>query len=163
MIKRERFDAIIVSIRWDEHGIRGMERYFSPRDSEFKWNVYNPEKGEHGEAMQDPEFINWGIAVSDFGEDCNHVRVHPILHWREIDVWNYIRKKNISMNELYFSKNGKRFRSIGCKECSVPVNSDAKTIDEIISELEATNSAERAGRMQDKELAMQRLRALGYM
>ena len=67
------------------------------------------------------------------------------------------------MNELYFSKNGKRFRSIGCKECSVPVNSDAKTIDEIISELEATNSAERAGRMQDKELAMQRLRALGYM
>ena len=163
VIKRERFDAIIVSIRWDEHGIRGMERYFSPRDSEFKWNVYNPEKGEHGEAMQDPEFINWGIAVSDFGEDCNHVRVHPILHWREIDVWNYIRKKNISMNELYFSKNGKRFRSIGCKECSVPVNSDAKTIDEIISELEATNSAERAGRMQDKELAMQRLRALGYM
>ena len=32
------FDALILAIRRDEHGIRAKERYFSPRDEEFKWN-----------------------------------------------------------------------------------------------------------------------------
>ena len=34
----ERFDALILAIRRDEHGIRAKERYFSPRDEDFKWN-----------------------------------------------------------------------------------------------------------------------------
>jgi len=163
VIAREKFDSVIVGIRWDEHGIRGIERYFSPRDKEFKWNVYNPDKGKYGEALQDPEFINWGIAISDFGKNCDHVRIHPILHWREIDVWRYIENNRLPVNPLYFAKNGKRFRSIGCKECSVPMPSNATSIEEIISELETTDRKEREGRVQDKELAMQRLRALGYM
>jgi sulfate adenylyltransferase subunit 2 len=47
----------------------------------------------------------------------------------------------------------------------VSVESNAKTIDEIIEELKTTGTAERSGRMQDKEKenVMQRLRALGYM
>lgn len=163
VIAREGFDAMIVGIRWDEHGIRGMERYSSPRDRKFRWNVYDPEKGKHGEALQDSEFVKWGIVVSDFGKDCNHVRIHPILGWREIDMWEYIKQNNIPVNGLYFSKNGKRFRSIGCMECSVPVESEASTIDEVIKELEVTKKKEREGRVQDKEMAMQRLRALGYM
>ena len=32
------FDALIVSIRRDEHGIRAKERYMSPRDENFKWD-----------------------------------------------------------------------------------------------------------------------------
>lgn len=163
VIAREGFDAVIVGIRWDEHGIRGIERYFSPRDREFKWNVYNPDKGEHGEALQDPEFVNWGIAVKDFGKNCDHVRIHPILHWSEIDVWNYIKERGLPVNGLYFAKKGRRFRSIGCRECSLPVPSKATTIKEIISEIESAKLKEREGRIQDKELAMQRLRALGYM
>ena len=163
VIAREKYEAIIVSIRWDEHGIRGMERYFSPRDKEFRWNVYNPDKGEMGESLQDAEFINWGIAVKDFGENCDHVRVHPLLHWTELDLWRYIRQNRVPVNDLYFSKSGKRFRSIGCEECSVPVASSAETIDQIIKELEISKRKEREGRIQDKELAMQRLRSLGYM
>lgn len=164
-IKREGFDAIIVSIRWDEHGIRGMERYFSPRDREFKWNVYNSEKGRFGEALQDSEFVNWGITVSDFGDNVNHVRIHPILHWREIDVWQFIKENEIPINPLYFSVNGKRFRSLGCKSCTVAIDSDASNIDQIVAELETTNRKEREGRAQDKEktYVMERLRALGYM
>lgn len=163
VIAREKFEAIIVGIRWDEHGIRGLERYFSPRDKEFKWNFYNPNKGQYGEALQDAEFISWGIAVKDFGENCNHVRIHPILHWTELDVWRYIKGNNLPINPLYFSKNDMRFRSIGCTQCSLAIQSDAKTIDEIVNELETTKRPEREGRVQDKELAMQRLRALGYM
>ncbi|MBI4177272.1 MAG: phosphoadenosine phosphosulfate reductase family protein [Candidatus Aenigmarchaeota archaeon] len=165
VIKKEGFDAIIVSIRWDEHGIRGMERYFSPRDREFKWNVYNPDKGRFGEALQDSEFVNWGITVSDFGENVNHVRIHPILHWREADVWNFIKERDIPINPLYFSVNGKRFRSLGCKSCTVAIDSSATDIDQIIAELESTNRKEREGRAQDKEetYVMERLRALGYM
>jgi sulfate adenylyltransferase subunit 2 len=163
VIVREKFDAIIVAIRWDEHGIRGLERYFSPRDREFRWNVYNPNAGQYGEALQDAEFISWGIAVSDFGEKCDHVRIHPLLHWTELNVWEYIKENRIPINPLYFSRQGKRFRSIGCTECSIPVESEARNIEEIVAELEITKTPEREGRVQDKETAMERLRALGYM
>ncbi len=165
VIKTDGFDAIIVSIRWDEHGIRGMERYFSPRDREFRWNTYDANKGKFGESLQDSEFVNWGIAVSDFGKDVNHVRVHPILHWKEIDVWRFVKEYNIPVNPLYFAKDGKRFRSLGCKSCTVSVDSSSDTLDKIIGELEISKTRERTGRVQDKEEThvMERLRALGYM
>lgn len=165
VIRENKFDSIIVSIRWDEHGIRGLERYFSPRDKEFKWNFYNPNKGKYGEALQDAEFVSWGITVSDFGDNCDHIRVHPLLHWREIDVWRFINQENIPVNPLYFSTNGKRFRSLGCKSCTVAVESTASSVDVIINELETTDVKERVGRAESKEntYIMERLRALGYM
>jgi sulfate adenylyltransferase subunit 2 len=47
----------------------------------------------------------------------------------------------------------------------VGVPSGATNLEEILQELETTDTSERAGRMQDKEQehVMQRLRALGYM
>jgi sulfate adenylyltransferase subunit 2 len=144
------FDALIVSIRRDEHGIRAKERYFSPRDKEFKWNYKD----------QPPEIWNY---TSKF--EGSHVRVHPLLDWNEIDIWRYLKQEDVPLNPLYFSRAGKRYRSLGCTECTVSVDSKASSIDEIISELESTKIAERSGRMQDKEQenVMQRLRALGYM
>jgi len=81
------------------------------------------------------------------------------------DIWKYIKKENIPVVSLYFAKNGKRYRSIGCKTCCSPIPSNAKTIDEIIEELQTTKISERAGRAQDKEslYMMQKLRTLGYM
>ncbi|MEM3844757.1 MAG: phosphoadenosine phosphosulfate reductase family protein [Candidatus Parvarchaeota archaeon] len=90
-------------------------------------------------------------------------RVHPLLDWTEKDIWEYIKQNNIKVNELYFSKNGKRFRSIGCSNCSVPIKSDAKTVDEIIEEIKQNPNGERAGRDKEKEQVMQKLRAFGYM
>ncbi|NQV33111.1 MAG: sulfate adenylyltransferase subunit 2 [Phycisphaeraceae bacterium] len=151
-IAQHGFDALLLGIRRDEHGIRAKERYFSPRDEQFKWNYKD----------QPPEL--WDQYKSQV-EERTHMRVHPLLHWTELDVWQYIKREQIPVTSLYFAKDGKRYRSIGCTPCCSPVPSEAKTVDDIILELETSNTSERAGRAQDKEDAytMQKLRALGYM
>ena len=151
LLAEKKFDALIVSIRRDEHGIRAKERTFSPRDKDFRWDFQN----------QPPEIFNY---ISDF-KDASHVRIHPLLHWTELDVWMYTKEKNLPFNPLYLAKNGKRYRSLGYPEVTVPVESNASNIDEIIEELKTTQVAERSGRCLDKEkeYVMQRLRELGYM
>jgi sulfate adenylyltransferase subunit 2 len=64
---------------------------------------------------------------------------------------------------MYFAKDGKRFRSIGCMPCTSPIESKASNIDEIIEELRTTLVDERSGRALDKEKIQRRLRELGYM
>jgi sulfate adenylyltransferase subunit 2 len=167
-IEKYGFDAVIVSIRRDEHYIRNLERVSSPRDSKFRWKLLRKKnEGEEGDApyesLQNVEL--WDNLQKDFGDDCHHVRRHPILHWTEIDVWKYIEERNIPTNPLYFSRSGKRYRSLGCYPCTVPIESKASTIQEIISELGITKVEERSGRSQDKEAeqVMRKLRAMGYM
>ncbi len=147
-----RRSAVLLAIRRDEHGIRAKERYFSPRDEEFAWNYQ----------QQPPELWDQ-FKSSSAGAD--HVRVHPMLHMTELDIWRYIQREGIPVNPLYFSRAGKRYRSIGCQCCCAPSESSATTLDEIIAELETTTVSERSFRAQDKEDAytMQKLRALGYM
>lgn len=165
VIKKYNFDAIIVSIRNDEHGVRGKERYFSPRDKEFRWKTSRiKQDGDSGlESLQDAELSGWNLYSTDFGEDADHVRIHPLLHWNEIEVWQYIKQENLPINPLYFSFNDERYRSIGCTHCTKSIKSKAKNVDEIIEELKITKTSERAGRTQDKEEIMEQLRALGYM
>jgi sulfate adenylyltransferase subunit 2 len=167
-IEEHAFDAVIVSIRRDEHYMRNLERVSSPRDKKFRWKFLRKKrKGEGGDApyesLQNVEL--WDRLQKDFGEDCHHVRRHPILHWTEIDVWRYIKERNIPVNSLYFSSSGRRYRSLGCYPCTVPVESKATTIQEIIDELGITKIEERSGRSQDKEAeqVMRKLRSMGYM
>jgi sulfate adenylyltransferase subunit 2 len=88
-----------------------------------------------------------------------------LLAWGELDVWRYIERENIPMVDLYFSKNGRRYRSLGCAPCTGSIESNASTVAEIIEELTNTKTSERAGRAQDKESedAFERLRQQGYM
>jgi sulfate adenylyltransferase subunit 2 len=146
------FKALLLGIRRDEHGIRAKERVFSPRNREFQWNYKD----------QPPEL--WDQYKSN-QEGEQHIRVHPMLHWTELDVWRYVQRENIPIVTLYFAKNGKRFRSIGCETCCNPIPSEADTVNKIVEELKTTKIAERSGRAQDKERAymMQKLRSLGYM
>jgi sulfate adenylyltransferase subunit 2 len=146
------FDALILAIRRDEHGIRAKERYFSPRDEDFKWDY------------KDQPLEMWDQFQGLVGER-THMRVHPILHWRELDVWEYVKREEIPTNPMYFAKNGKRYRSLGCEPCTLPIESNATTIEQVVEELKTTKIAERSGRAQDKEktFTMQKLRALGYM
>src|SRR3989338_9075193 len=102
-IKKNGFKAVYLAIRRDEHGIRAKERVFSPRDEDFAWNYKD----------QPPEL--WDQYKSKTVEE-EHLRVHPLLGWREIDVWEYVKRENIPMVSLYLAGNGKRYRSIGC-EC----------------------------------------------
>jgi len=151
-IEKYGFQALLLGIRRDEHGIRAKERYFSPRNERFQWDY------------QHQPLEMWDQYKSQTRED-SHVRVHPLLHWREVDVWRYVQHENIPVVDLYFAKGGQRYRSIGCHTCCAPVSSDASNVDEIVSELQTTRVAERSGRAQDKEsvYVMQKLRSLGYM
>ncbi|MEW6003504.1 MAG: phosphoadenosine phosphosulfate reductase family protein [Nitrospirota bacterium] len=77
-----------------------------------------------------------------FSEREDHIRIHPILHFMEKDIWEYIRKYHIPYCELY----DKGYRSLGCEPCTVL----------------PAGGTERSGRAQDKEAIMERLRELGY-
>ncbi len=152
LLKKHKFKALYLAIRRDEHGIRAKERIFSPRDEDFEWDYRN----------QPPEL--WDQYKTKAKEE-EHLRVHPLLGWREIDIWEYIRRENIPITPLYLAKDGKRYRSIGCHCCCNPVPSQADTVDKIIEELKTSKVSERSGRAQDKEseYMMQKLRSLGYM
>lgn len=151
-LKNYGFQALLLAIRRDEHGIRAKERYFSPRDSVFNWDYQN----------QPAEL--WDLFKGIVAEG-QHLRVHPMLHWTESDIWKYILKERIPAVDLYFAAEGRRYRSIGCAPCCCAVNSNADNIQKIIKELDTTKVAERSGRAQDKEdtYTMQKLRSLGYM
>ena len=66
---------------------------------------------------------------------------------------------------LYFAQDGKRFRSLGEIGITVPIESTASNVDEIVAELAQTRTAERSGRVMDhdSEDAFERLRVAGYM
>jgi len=151
-IAKYHFRALYLAIRRDEHGIRAKERVFSPRDEHFKWDYKN----------QPPELWDQYKRQAKHEE---HLRIHPLLGWREIDVWEYMRREHIPVASLYFAKENKRYRSIGCECCCAPVESSADTVDKIVEELKTSDVSERSGRAQDKESAymMQKLRSLGYM
>lgn len=74
----------------------------------------------------------------------NHVRVHPLLFWRQKDVLDYVKENNIKTNPLY----SKGFTSLGCTICT------EKNLD--------PNAHERAGRGKVREEIMKQLRDLGY-
>ncbi len=152
MVEKHKFKAVYAGIRRDEEGARGKERYFSPRNIDNKW--------EYKE--QPPEL--WDQFKTDFPEGA-HIRVHPLLHWTELNIWEYIKRENIPVLDLYFAKNGKRYRSVGCECCCSPCDSNADTVDKIIAELKETDVTERAGRAHDKARTymMQKLRAEGFM
>ena len=83
-----------------------------------------------------------------------HLRVHPILHMREADVWAIIRSNDLPFCDLY--RLG--YRSLGTLSGTVR-HSDQPAWEQDLTD----RSGERAGRDQDKEDAMEQLRALGYM
>ncbi|MCT4595276.1 MAG: sulfate adenylyltransferase subunit 2 [Anaeromicrobium sp.] len=152
----EPYTGVIVGIRADEEGTRSKERYFSPRHKNSSWDLGD----------QPPEF--WNQFNTGF-EKGTHVRIHPLLDWTELDIWEYIKRENIPIVSLYFDQGkGKRYRSLGCEPCTKTVESTAKNVDEIIEELKTgkfSNIAERSGREQDKEDCggLEELRKDGYM
>jgi len=152
----EQYTGVIVGVRADEEGSRSKERYFSPRDKNNDWELED----------QPPEF--WNQFKTDFAPG-THLRIHPLLDWTELDIWEYIKKENIPTVSLYYNQgNGKRYRSLGCYPCTSPIDSNATDVDGIIEELKSgklKNIAERSGRAQDKDDGggLETLRKGGYM
>jgi sulfate adenylyltransferase subunit 2 len=160
------FDACIGGARRDEEKARAKERVFSVRDEFGGWE---PKK-------QRPELWNIYNGKINKGEN---VRVFPISNWTELDVWNYIRRENIPLPEIYFAHEREileyegqliaasefirldetdvitrkkvRYRTVGDMTCTAAVESKAVTLDEIIAEISATRISERGEtRIDDK-------------
>ena len=153
---QEPYTGVIVGARADEEGSRSKERYFSPRTQTNVWDV-----GE-----QPPEF--WNQYKTEFAPG-THVRIHPLLDWTELNIWEYIEREKIPTVSLYYNQGaGVRYRSLGCGICTKSVLSESRNVPEIIEELKSgkfANIAERSGRAQDKDDGggLETLRRDGYM
>lgn len=151
-VEKYQLGGLIAGIRRDEQAIRAKERIFSPRSLDGSWDFRN----------QPAEF--WDQYQTDFPAGV-HVRIHPLLSWTELDVWQYIEREKIPVVSLYFARDGKRFRSLGEIGITLPIESEAADIASIIEELRLIKTEERAGRTMDHESedAFERLRAAGYL
>ena len=174
------FDACFGGARRDEEKARAKERIFSFRDEFGQWDPKN----------QRPELWNLYNTHTHPGE---HMRVFPISNWTELDVWQYIARESLRVPPIYFAhqrevirkpngilpvshlvqpKPGEavetltvRFRTVGDMTCTAPVESPARTVEEIILETGASRITERgATRMDDQtsEAAMELRKKEGY-
>jgi sulfate adenylyltransferase subunit 2 len=165
-IEEFKFDACIGGARRDEEKARAKERIFSVRDEFGQWNP----------KLQRPELWNIYNGRIHKGEN---VRVFPISNWTELDIWNYIRERNIDLPSIYFAhereviehegqlvavsdfiqleqsdvvlKKQVRYRTVGDMTCTAAVESNAATLDEVINEIISTRISERGEtRIDDK-------------
>ncbi len=178
-IEQYKFDAAIGGARRDEEKARAKERFFSHRDEFGQWDPKN----------QRPELWNIFNGKKQMGE---HFRIFPISNWTEMDIWMYIKEKNIPLPSLYFShkrecirrddsilayssylnlKEGEkpeemvvRFRTIGDLTITGAVESDADTLELIINEVATARQTERGTRSDDlrSESSMEDRKKEGY-
>jgi phosphoadenosine phosphosulfate reductase len=149
-LETDDIDGVISGVRWDEQEARADETFFSPRHDP---DIYPP-----------------------------HDRIQPILQFAERDVWdafwNYVVPDTVpDYPEEGYVPQGADDLPNGLTMADVPVSpkyfagfrslgSEVSTekSDEVPAWLQdVENTTERAGRAQDKEDLMERLRDLGYM
>ena len=174
------FDAAFGGARRDEEKSPAKERVFSLRSDEHRWDPKN----------QRPEPWRLYNTRKRKGES---FRVFPLSNWTEGDVWAYIAQEKIPVVPLYFAsvrpvverdgalimrddermvlREGEevqnkmvRFRTLGCYPLTGAVESTAATLEDIISEMQASRSSERQGRMIDHDGAgsMEQKKQEGY-
>jgi sulfate adenylyltransferase subunit 2 len=179
-IEKHGFDAAMGGARRDEEKARAKERIFSFRDDFGQWNP----------RAQRPELWNLYNGRIRKGE---HIRVFPISNWTELDVWQYIARERLELPSIYFAheravfrRDGMiyavsefverlpdeepfsawvRFRTVGDMSCTGGVESRAATIDEVVTEIAATNVTERGETRADdrvSEAAMEDRKRDGY-
>ncbi|QOC24198.1 sulfate adenylyltransferase subunit CysD [Wenzhouxiangella sp. AB-CW3] len=172
-------DAAIGGARRDEEKSRAKERVFSFRNHRHQWDPKNqrPELWQHYNGR-----INRGESV----------RVFPLSNWTELDIWLYIYRENIEVPSLYFAKprpvveregilimvdddrlpiepgevqtRTVRFRTLGCYPLTGAIESEADSLEAIISEMLVATTSERQGRVIDKDPAdsMEKKKIEGY-
>ncbi|MBX9452221.1 MAG: sulfate adenylyltransferase subunit CysD [Mesorhizobium sp.] len=174
------FDAAFGGARRDEEKSRAKERIFSFRDDKHGWDPKN----------QRPEM--WKIYNTRINQG-ESIRVFPLSNWTELDIWQYILQENIPIVPLYFaakrpvverdgmlimvddgrlklqpgevvSERLVRFRTLGCYPLTGAIESDADTLEGIVSEMLTARTSERQGRLIDRDEAgsMEKKKREGY-
>lgn len=175
-----RFDCAFGGARRDEEKSRAKERIFSHRTPDHRWDPKN----------QRPE--PWGL-FNTRKRKGESFRVFPLSNWTELDVWTYIKHERIDVVPLYFAaprpvveREGAlivrdddrmpllpgeverirtvRFRTLGCYPLTGAVESEARTVAEVIAELKSAPVSERQGRLIDHDGAgsMEQKKQEGY-
>ncbi|PHS36716.1 MAG: phosphoadenylyl-sulfate reductase [Sulfurovum sp.] len=54
------------------------------------------------------------MPLVEYDENFKVIKVNPLIHWSEKDVWDYIKKHNVPYNKLH----DEGFPSIGCAPCT---------------------------------------------
>ena len=179
-VEEHGFDAAFGGARRDEEKARAKERVFSFRDEFGQWDPKN----------QRPELWSLYNGRHQRGE---HIRVFPLSNWTELDIWQYIATDGIEVPSIYyaherevFERDGMllavtqfvtvmdgetpevrtvRFRTVGDASCTGAVESQARTVEDVIEEVAATRLTERgATRADDRasEAAMEDRKRQGY-
>ena len=178
-IEENKIDCAIGGGRRDEEKARAKERFFSHRNDFGEWDPKN----------QRPELWNLLNGKHFEGE---HFRAFPISNWTEMDVWNYIKREDISIPSLYLAHERKvvwrnnswipvseflrleegeeiqkkkvRFRTLGDITITGGIESDADDLEKIVKEVSAMRKTERGDRSDDKrsETAMEDRKRQGY-
>ena len=174
------FDAAFGGARRDEEKSRAKERVYSFRDRFHQWDPKN----------QRPELWNLYNGKVTKGES---IRVFPLSNWTELDVWQYVHLERIPVVPLYFAavrpvvdrdgllimvdddrlplRPGERpqerlvrFRTLGCYPFTGAMESNARTVPEIIQEMLLATTSERQGRAIDYDEAgsMEQKKKEGY-
>ena len=161
------FTAAFGGGRRDEEKSRAKERIFSFRNAAQAWEPKN----------QRPEVWKLYNTRLHQGES---IRVFPLSNWTEKDIWQYIRREQIEIVPLYFSKvrpvvyrdgniilvdddrlklrpgeeiryESVRFRTLGCYPLTGGIRSTADTLDAIVEETLGAVNSERTSRVIDKD------------
>jgi sulfate adenylyltransferase subunit 2 len=175
------FDAALGGARRDEETSRAMERIFSFRDRNHRWDPKN----------QRPEL--WSLFNAKKGAR-ESIRAFPLSNWTELDIWQYIYAEGIEIVPLYLAgprptveRDGTllmvdddrfrlepgeqpverwiRFRTLGCYPLTGAVESEATTLAEVIQEMIVATTSERQGRVIDKDggsASMEKKKQEGY-
>jgi len=167
-IEKHKFDACMGGARRDEEKARAKERVFSFRDEFGQWDPRN----------QRPELWSLYNGRVHQGES---IRVFPLSNWTELDIWDYIRARDIEVPSIYMAherdvvhrdgmwmavnefceaREGEmverrtvRYRTVGDATLTAAVLSDADSIDKIITETAATRLTERGATRGDDRVS----------
>lgn len=143
-------DGIVSGVRWDEQEARADETFFSPRHDP---EIYPPHDRIQPILQFDERAVwdcFWHYVVPDTVEAYPDEGYVPD---DADDLPNGLTQDDIPVSPKYFAG----FRSLGSEV------STEKSEDEPAWHQDLENTTERAGRAQDKEDLMERLRDLGYM
>ena len=174
------FDAAFGGARRDEEKSRAKERVFSFRTATHAWDPKN----------QRPEL--WRVYNTRINKG-ESIRVFPLSNWTELDVWQYIMKEGIPIVPLYFAKERPiverdgtlimvdddrmklapseqpemrlvRFRTLGCYPLTGAIDSNADTLEAIVTEMFTARTSERQGRLidTDEKASMEKKKREGY-